>query len=145
MKKLASVVCMMALAWHIGVRPSVAAGTQPPGQVSERPLAAAIAAAGHNFGHLLSQSGTNLMSADRVVPVSGARMGNESQTGSNRMSAGRETKILLAAAIGFVAGFGFVYFVNDGPFDRWDHEQAAMLGTALAAIAGSITYVLTRP
>ena len=123
MKKLASVVCMMLLASHIGVRPSVAAGTQPPRPAAERPLAAAIAAAGHNFGHLLSQSGTN------------------------RMSARRETKIFLAAATGFGAGFGWAYFRlrHDGTFDRWDQEVAIGTGTGVAVIAGSITYLLTRP
>ena len=122
MKKHASVVCMMALAWHIGVRPSLAAGTEPPRHAAERPLAAAIAAAGHNFSHLLSQ------------------------TGSNRISADRQLKIALAAAIGFGAGFGWAYFhYNDGGFDRYEKETAMGMGTLSGALAGLIAWELTRP
>ena len=65
MKTHALVVCMVALAWHISVRPSLAAGTEPALHTAERPIAAAIAAAGTNFGHRLSQSGPNRMSAGR--------------------------------------------------------------------------------
>ena len=121
MKKHASIVCMMALAWHIGVRPSLAAGTEPPRHPVERPLAAAIAAAGHNHSHLLSQ------------------------TGSNRISADRELKTALAAAIGFGIGYGSYYFKNR-PLDHQNDRAAAMgAGTFCAIIAGLITYKLTGP
>jgi hypothetical protein len=114
MKKHASVVCMMALASHIGVRPSLAAGAEPP-HAAARPLAAAISTAGTNFSRLLSQ------------------------TGSNRISAGRELKIALAAAIGFGAGFACGYFSNE-PL-----ETRMGLGTIGAVVAGVVAYQLTGP
>lgn len=121
MKKPASVVCMIAFAWHIGVRPSLAAGTEPPRAGAERPLAAAIVTAGHKYGHLLSQ------------------------TGSNRMSGSRRAKIGLATAIGFGAGFGWYYF-SERPLDFPDDRAHAMAAGSFGAImAGSIAYWLTGP
>lgn len=121
MKKPASVVCMMALAWHIGVRPSLAAGTEPPRHPAERPLAAAIATAGTNFSHLLSQTGTNRVTADR------------------------ELKIILAAAIGFGVGFGIYYFKNRPLDDSNDRDAAMGMGTICAVVAGVIAHQLTGP
>ena len=121
MKKPASVVCMIAFVWHVGVQPSFAAGTEPPRPPAERPLAAAIAAAGHQYSHLLSQ------------------------TGSSRTSGSRQAKIALAAAIGFGAGYGWYYF-SERPLDFADERAHAMAAGSFGAImAGSIAYWLTGP
>ena len=120
-KKRASAVCMMAFAWHIGVQPSLAAGTEPPRLPAERPIAAAIAAAGPAYGHLLSQAGTN------------------------RMSGSRQAKIALAAAIGFGVGYGIYYF-KEKPLDFADDRAHALAaGSYGAMMGGAIAYWVTGP
>ena len=122
MKKHASVVCLMALAWHMSVRPSLAQDTEPL-RADQRPIHAAIAAAGDHYGHLLSQ------------------------TGGNRRISGRQRRIIaLASAVGFGVGYGVYYFKNR-PLDFADDRGHAIAsGTFSAIIAGAITWeVLAGP
>ena len=116
MKKHASVVCLMALAWHMSVGPSLAQETAPRLRADERPIHAAIVAAGHNYGHLLSQ------------------------TGGTRISRRQGRIIALASAIGFGAGYGVYYFKNR-PLDFADDRAHAMAsGTFSAILAGAVTW-----
>ncbi len=118
MKKRALVVCLMALMWHISLRPSLAEETKPPLHAVDRPIAAAIAPAADNYSHLLSQ------------------------TGGNRISRRQGTIIAVAAAIGFGVGYGVVYFKNR-PLDCCEKRAYAMAsGVFSAFIAGGIAWVV---
>jgi hypothetical protein len=94
------------------------AGTEAPLHAGERPLAAAIAAAGTNFSHLLSQ------------------------TGGNRITHRQGKTIALAAAVGFGVGYGLYYFKNR-PLDSSDERAHAMgSGTLSAMMAGVIIWAV---
>ena len=83
-------------------------------QAPERPIHAAIAAAGDNYGHLLSQTGG---------PVSRRR---------------QHIIVAVAAAVGFGVGYGVYYYKNrplDFPDDR---AHAIASGTFSAFIAGGL-------
>lgn len=87
-------------------------------QAPERPIHAAIAAAGANHSHLLSQIGSR--------PIS-RRQG---------------TIIAVAAAIGFGVGYGAYYFENR-PLDFSDERAHAMAsGTFGAVIAGVFAWAV---
>ena len=117
--KGASLICITAFAWHVGIGSSLAAGPEPPQSDARRPLAAAIATAGQNYGHLLSQVG--------ATPI----------------SRNRKLLIALGAGVGFGIGYGAYYFENK-PLDQRDEKAHALAsGTFGALIGGVILYAVT--
>lgn len=117
MKTYASVVCLIALASHISVRPARAAGTETLNG-DQRPIHAAIATAADNYGHLLAQ------------------------TGGNPLTPRQRTIIGVAAAIGFGVGSSVYYFQNR-PLEG-DDEPGYVIASGFfcAVIAGAVAWIV---
>ena len=119
--KSASRICITAFIWQVGIASSFAAESAPPRPDAGRPLATAIATAGQNYGHLLSQIG--------ATPISSSR----------------KLWIALGAGVGFGIGYG-AYYIENKPLDHPDEKAHALAsGTFGAVIGGLIVYAFTTP